>query len=82
MSGFYDDTNRQIMPRWYPYTTACQLGDLMSDNTLNKPKIESYDAFTQKIKDWQKNRTITHAIDVVGTALILGDFLNKNCSRR
>ncbi|WP_337287557.1 hypothetical protein [Candidatus Methylomirabilis sp.] len=76
MSGTYDDSNRQVMPRWYPFKTACQLGDLKPETIREKPKLELPASFNQKGKDWREKRTIFHALELVGTALIGGDFLN------
>jgi Flp pilus assembly protein TadD len=78
MSGLYDDSNRQVMPRWYPFWTACQLGDLEPDTTRETPKLESPASIIQKVKDWREKRTIPHALELVGTALIAGDFLNPD----
>lgn len=73
MSGTYDDSNRQVMPRWYPFKTACQLGDLKPETIREKPKLELPASFNQKGKDWREKRTIFHALELVGTALIGGD---------
>lgn len=78
MSGIYDDSNRQIVPRWYTFATACKMGDLQPEKIRNSPKIHSPQAFLKKIEDWKRKRTIPHAIDVVGTALIVGDYANPD----
>jgi len=72
MSRIYDDSNRQIMPRWYPFITACAMGDIHPENEIQKPKIETPISFENKKSDWQQNQTVPTAIDLVGTALILG----------
>jgi len=76
MSRTFDDSNRQIIPRWYPFKMACQLGDIEPERAFNKPKVESLDAFNQKVNEWREVRSIYNAIDVVGSALIMGDYLN------
>jgi tetratricopeptide (TPR) repeat protein len=78
MSGIYDDSNRQVMPRWYPFRTACSMGDLEPAKVLTTPKIQSPEAYETKINDWREKKTIPRAVDLVGTAIILGDFENRD----
>jgi tetratricopeptide (TPR) repeat protein len=80
MSGIYEDKNRQVMPRWYPFITACQLGDVQTETAQEKPKIQTPIAFDLKVNDWREKRTISHAIELVGTALIGGDFQNLDAN--
>jgi tetratricopeptide (TPR) repeat protein len=78
MSGIYDDSNRQVMPRWYPFRIACAMGDLEPATTRITPKFQSPEAFQIKVNDWLEKRTIPRAVDLVGTAVIHGDFLNPD----
>jgi len=78
MSGIYDDSNRQIIPRWYSFNTACQMGDLEPESVRESPKHQSPQAFEQKVLDWRSNKTAFHAVDLVGTALITGDYSNSD----
>lgn len=52
MSGIYDDTNRQIMPRWYPFRRARQLGDLEPVSRQDSLKPTSTSEFVLKVKEW------------------------------
>ncbi|MBU1702310.1 MAG: hypothetical protein KJ970_09695 [Candidatus Eisenbacteria bacterium] len=74
MSQTFDDTNRQILPRWYPFGIASQLGDLEPVAERETPKISSPMAFAVKAEEWRQKRTLAHALDVVGTALVSGAF--------
>lgn len=72
MSEIFDDSNRQIMPRWYPFNTAISLGDIddvSQSGHVNKWKNEE---FENKIFEWRKKKTLACAIDLVGTSLIVG----------
>ena len=75
MSQLSDTKNRQIIPRWYPFNTACRMGDLIPDNTLQKSNVIS-SSFFKKADDWEKTQKLSDAIDLVGTALVIGDLDN------
>ena len=77
MSQLYDTKNRQIIPRWYPFQTACMMGDLIPNTSLQIPDSISSESYLDKIRDWRITPSISHAIDLVGTALVIGDNDNK-----
>jgi len=70
MTAIFDDRNRQIVPRWYPYRIAWELGELASATPIEKPESKSMGEFERKCHDWQLHRRLPYAIEVVGTALL------------
>jgi len=76
MSGTFDDTNRQAIPRCLDYSTACALGLLRITREhvkKNKPEFQ----ISRAISKWQENPNIYTAVDLLAEALILKDFKSK-----
>lgn len=76
MSGTFDDTNRQAIPRCLDYSTACALGLLRiaRERGIN---IKSKYQISRAINKWQENPNIYTATDLLAEALILKDFESK-----
>jgi tetratricopeptide (TPR) repeat protein len=73
MTGTFDDTNRQVIPRCLNYATACSLGLLRiirKQEQSGKSEVQSSHASLE----WQNNPNLAAAVDLVGEALILKDF--------
>ena len=69
---------RQIIPRWYPFEMALYLGEVLPNskpvNYRNK-----FTSYLEKEIDWMRNiKTLSSALDFVGTALVVNDFNNDN----
>ena len=75
MSGIKDDSNRQVLPRWYPFAVACGMGDISC--ATGADIVHNNDRIDRKIEDWHAKQTVVCATDVVGTALVLGDRENS-----
>lgn len=72
MSVNFDDSKRQVLPRWYPFETACTLGIIQSIRPRSRTKITSETEFNDKTIEWQEKKTFTSAVDLVGLAMIIG----------
>jgi len=73
MSVRYDDSNRQAIPRYLPYATACSLQILRINRRAEQIHgilVEDSDAR----REWVENPRLTSAIDLVAEALIVKDF--------
>lgn len=81
MSSIYDDSNRQIIPRWYRFGTACRMGDIQPQNDTQAPRIESPKSFIEKKHAWLENQSLYLAVDLVGSALILGKFTDPDVTK-
>ncbi|MCA9468522.1 MAG: hypothetical protein KC643_24205 [Nitrospira sp.] len=65
--------DRQVIPRWHIYPMARWLGVTAS---LKEPPLsngEDKDYF-ERVQDWQEKGKISHAADLVGSALVLNNF--------
>ncbi len=74
MSGIYEDNNRQVIPRWYPFSTANILGDLEPISSTDLHPKSDLKILDKKLLQWQSKKRISDAIDLVGTALILREY--------
>ena len=73
MSVSFDDRNRQVMPRWFDYRTACALGQLSTTQAQKKPLVKLQRG--QELEDeWLFYPSITSAAEVVGTCLATGEY--------
>ncbi len=68
---FLERTERQIIPRWRDFVTTAQLGEL---DSLNRSQRNLPAGWTigDKRSEWLKHRTVWHAADFLGTALVIG----------
>jgi tetratricopeptide (TPR) repeat protein len=71
---FLPKTNRKIIPRWRDFWTTAALGLLTPAVTYTEEsqlprasEIEAHEA-------WRLNHTLWHALDLVGSALVVGDI--------
>ena len=73
MATILDDKERNVIPRWRDFRTTIAVGELKSSRQFvtfsNHPKG---DFLVSKLKDWQSNKSIPFAAEVIGTAYILG----------
>lgn len=73
MSGTFDDTERQVIPRCLDYSTAGALG-LLRIARGHGIDIRSKFQVSRAINKWQENPNIYTATDLLAEALILKDF--------
>jgi len=73
MSGTFDDTNRQAIPRWLDYAAACSLGLLRS--MREQEDVQRREGQTSRVGlEWLGSPSLAIAIDLVAEALILKNF--------
>ena len=71
MAGLNPDRDRQILPRWRSFETTLRLGEL--DSTRPRRTTGVYrDVLSSKIYDWSTHKTIGHAADLIGSAIVVG----------
>lgn len=73
MTVFNTDANRNVIPRWRPYELARQMEilDSVSPRRLSERAVRNTDFLDAKIVDWKRHRTVGHASDLLGAALVL-----------
>ena len=73
MTVFNTDENRHVIPRWRPYELACQIEalDSATPRRFHERRVREDDFLQTKIVEWESNRTVGHASDLVGAGLAL-----------
>ncbi len=74
MSTFVEDKDRNIIPRWRSFRTTVALGELdpAGSNTIADNLDGDY--LSDKLRDWQANRNIWFAADLISAAFVLGQY--------
>ena len=75
MAVFSIDDDRKVIPRWRTFQETIRSGELDSDISADPEPKEIQDTgeyLTSKVADWQRNRTLGHAADLVGAGVVLG----------
>ena len=73
MSGTFDDTNRQAIPRCLDYSTACALGLLRIIKKQEKAQ-ETEVLSSRTRQEWKNSPSLAIAVDLVAEALIVKKF--------
>jgi hypothetical protein len=71
MSAPASDAHRELLPRWRDLQTTTKLGELTPPQTREPLVPLESDFLTEKITDWQRERSVPFAAEVVGAALVL-----------
>ena len=71
MSGFNDDRDRQVVPRWRNFDSALQRGELASHSLSSKPTFTDADV-EGLLEDWKQRPSLSVAADLVSACLTLG----------
>ena len=72
-------TDRKIIPRWRSFWTTAALGQLGPAETHDAELVQLPSASnTEALAAWHLNPTIWHALDLVGSAFVVGDQTNPD----
>lgn len=74
MAQRVDDSHRQVVPRWWPFATAAQLGELEPSRTIRdaaNPAPEPGEIETL-VREFENNRTGLYAAAVLDAAVAFG----------
>ena len=72
MAGFSTDHERRIIPRWRPFATSITAREFASSSLGRVHQEINDDLLRQKLFDWEENKTVGRAADLVGSAVTLG----------
>ena len=70
MAAFLERKHRQVIPRWRSFRTTAALGELDSAEASDPHPYPIDEDFEDKIRDWKQNKTIWHASELLGAALV------------
>ena len=69
---FIQKTNRKIIPRWRDFLTTAALGELASEQSpQGMSRFNGEKPLEEIRKAWTSNRTLWHALDLIGAAFVL-----------
>lgn len=72
MSAPLQDTNREVIPRWRDVRSTILLGELTPSKSETPVVTPSSDFLEDKVRDWETEKSLPFATEVVGAALVLG----------
>lgn len=72
MQVIHEDKDRKIIPRWRSFHRELITGELKPLKQLEEPITLPKEFLDEKIESWRENKTLTHATDLVSSALVLG----------
>lgn len=67
-----EERNRNVIPRWRDFRTTLALGELNSSSGIEPRTIILEGSLDEQITDWQNNRSLAFATDLVGSGLVIG----------
>ena len=67
-----ENSKRRIVPRWPEFRRALKSGELDPPDNLIVDKLPPDDFLLRKKKEWEENRTILFATDLIGAAYVMG----------
>src|ERR1035438_8732025 len=72
MAANSESKDRQVVPRWRTFREALASHELSSASVIKAPQKDSTEFMREKESDWQKNKAIPFALDLVSAASLLG----------
>jgi tetratricopeptide (TPR) repeat protein len=77
----WEQKDRHIVPRWRDFRTTLSLGELQ--DAKERPPIASDDknAVAHRVQEFEANRDIWHAADLLSSAFVIGDSESAQIAR-
>jgi tetratricopeptide (TPR) repeat protein len=71
---FLSERERKIIPRWRDSQATPTTGELNSSGPKPHPEIFDDSFLDQRLRDWQRNKTISFGADLLSAAFVLNKF--------
>ena len=71
MTGFISDKDRTVIPRWRTLEQTAKLDELSPASTPVHQPLPTPNNLAQLRSDWEKHRTVGHALDFATTAIFV-----------
>lgn len=71
MSTYFEDKDRNVIPRWRDFLTTLVLGELLPSRYSPRVADEPATALVDQLSAWQEHGSTSFAADLVGSALVL-----------
>ena len=72
MTLFYAETERRIVPRWRDFSQTVSNGHLVALQPQTQELAGVEELLNHRLEDWQVNKTISFASELVGAAFVAG----------
>jgi len=76
MAASIDQADRNVIPRWRTFRLTAALGELGSPSGVSSAKrfdlLSDTSGLNRLVEDWEENRSLSFAADLVGGALVRG----------
>ncbi len=72
MGAFVEKKDRTIIPRWRTFRTTASLGEIELGLAPSTDDANIADFLSDKLSEWKELKTLWHATDLVGSAIVLG----------
>ena len=73
MAVFHEDKERRVIPRWRGFYNTVASGELSPLQMLDERLPIQKNILARRMKDWDENRSISFAADLVATGITLGE---------
>lgn len=74
MNISFKEEKRHVIPRWRDFQTTLKLNELNSYNTTVEKIDYDISPLLKKQYEWQKNKSLVYATDLVASALVFGKY--------
>jgi tetratricopeptide (TPR) repeat protein len=72
LGAFVEKKDRTIIPRWRTFHTTASLGEIELRAAPSAGDASVTDFLSDKLSEWKELKTLWHATDLVGSAIVLG----------
>ncbi len=76
MTNAAEYKTRLLIPRWLTFDVASSLGELRDISTQKEPSIYNPRTYASNQIQWQNNKSIPFAVELVSAGLLINDFAN------
>ncbi|MFZ0299703.1 MAG: tetratricopeptide repeat protein [Candidatus Sulfotelmatobacter sp.] len=77
----FERKDRRVLPRWRDFRTTLALGELQNSKEAEPISSEDRDAIARRVEEFQIDRDIWHAADLLSSAFVVGDQENADLAR-
>lgn len=71
MPIIFERNKRQVLPRWHDSKSVAERGELGPLSKPDKDNIYNHEILLNKIREWEENKTLPYACDLLGTAIVM-----------
>ena len=77
----FERKDRRVIPRWRDFKTTLALGELHNSKDPEPPSSDDQEAIARRTAEFQVDRDIWHAADLLSSAFVVGDLKSADLAR-